>query len=1083
MTDHSLITCELEVAKIPRGPGSWKLNNNLLADQMYINMINVKIDKVSTTHNYKDPEDLWELLKFELANCSREYGKQKSQKDKLYRCNLYKTLGHQWRIQDFPEEGALIPKGGAPTYYLANFSRKLHENEEILGQRGARVPRAPLRSATGHLQNESPFKHDGSYDIELENYINKINADLDSSLEQECKKAQFLSKCRWSDMGERNTKYFFGLQKRNYVNKTMYIVRKRDGTLSKDYKDILNEQQNFYEELYASNPEARFTLQNSSGIFLSQEDKMLLDAELTLEEIKNALISMKPDRTLGCDGLTREFYVKFFDKLGPHLLRLYEYCISKGRLNASARRGVIQLVPKHGMEGILVKQWCPLTILNYDYKIIARVLAMRFELVTDNLISPSQTGFLKGRNISTNIRKSEEIIAYMHKTQKKGLLVTIDYEKCFDRVEFKSIAGSLRYFGFGETFVSWIMLLYQDFTLCTQNNGYFSDFFAKTRGCSQGCPVSPTCFLYCGEVMTHLIRQNQGIKGIKVDKITEILPQFADDTTLFLDWDQTSLNELCDILTTVETNIGLRVSYDKTTLYRIGSVAKTDAKLYTTKNFKWSNDDIAMLGVYLSCDGTTVKRNFEDIVNKVKIVCEDWRNRTLTLMGKVLLVNALIGSLFVYKVSSMLYLTMDNIKVITQLINTFIWGERKARIAMSTLTKLKEHGGLRLVDPMAKQKALLIKWVFANKDPFLLECMYNNLSNTLRDQLWKCNLHKRDVKKLFGTSFWQRVLEAWFEINYQTPVCRDTVLRQCLWYNSEIRIADVPFLFAVWAKKGIMLFSDIINQETNRLLTREELYDRWGISPWLELESIKKSIPQRWFTLLDKKSTNVSNLMYDDLCNSQNVTRRVYDSLIWNKQYFLHYTIRWIEEFGVDPLQFNYEEYMRAFTNLYLSTKITKYRDFQYRLLLAKIVTNEQLFKWKIVESNKCSFCKMVPETFQHLFMKCVKTKPMWSYLWELSNENETEAYSFVNILFFKFHADPKHVVNMLATIIKQYIYRCHCNNQIPRVLQIKKEIEYLRNIEYFSSKHSHKLGNYIRKWSPLYPELLEINLIDLSHR
>ena len=60
----------------------------------------------------------------------------------------------QWRIQDFPEEGALIPKGGAPTYYLANFSRKLHENEEILGRGGGRgrVPRAPPRSATAFIQ-------------------------------------------------------------------------------------------------------------------------------------------------------------------------------------------------------------------------------------------------------------------------------------------------------------------------------------------------------------------------------------------------------------------------------------------------------------------------------------------------------------------------------------------------------------------------------------------------------------------------------------------------------------------------------------------------------------------------------------------------------------------------------------------------------------------------------------------------------------------------------------------------------------------------------------------------------------------
>ena len=56
------------------------------------------------------------------------------------KCDVHR----QWRIQDFPEEGALIPKGGgAPTYYLANFSRKLHENEESLGQRGGARPSRP----------------------------------------------------------------------------------------------------------------------------------------------------------------------------------------------------------------------------------------------------------------------------------------------------------------------------------------------------------------------------------------------------------------------------------------------------------------------------------------------------------------------------------------------------------------------------------------------------------------------------------------------------------------------------------------------------------------------------------------------------------------------------------------------------------------------------------------------------------------------------------------------------------------------------------------------------------------------------
>ena len=43
----------------------------------------------------------------------------------------------------FPRGGAPTPEGGAPTYYLANFSRKLHENKEILGPRGGRASLAP----------------------------------------------------------------------------------------------------------------------------------------------------------------------------------------------------------------------------------------------------------------------------------------------------------------------------------------------------------------------------------------------------------------------------------------------------------------------------------------------------------------------------------------------------------------------------------------------------------------------------------------------------------------------------------------------------------------------------------------------------------------------------------------------------------------------------------------------------------------------------------------------------------------------------------------------------------------------------
>ena len=56
-----------------------------------------------------------------------------------------------------------------------------------------------------------------------------------------------------------------------------------------------------------------------------------------------------------------------------------------------------------------------------------------------------------------------------------------------------------------------------------KNAGHLSNMFNKTCGCSQGCPVSPTAFLYCSETMSHLIKQNSSIKGIAINGLKEVL--------------------------------------------------------------------------------------------------------------------------------------------------------------------------------------------------------------------------------------------------------------------------------------------------------------------------------------------------------------------------------------------------------------------------------------------------------------------------------------------------------------------------------------------------------------------------------
>ena len=65
------------------------------------------------------------------------------------------VIHSQWRIQDFPEEGAPTLQGGAPTYDFAKFSQKLHEIERIWTPRGGRASKILLcRSATDSVTSQ-----------------------------------------------------------------------------------------------------------------------------------------------------------------------------------------------------------------------------------------------------------------------------------------------------------------------------------------------------------------------------------------------------------------------------------------------------------------------------------------------------------------------------------------------------------------------------------------------------------------------------------------------------------------------------------------------------------------------------------------------------------------------------------------------------------------------------------------------------------------------------------------------------------------------------------------------------------------
>ena len=97
--------------------------------------------------------------------------------------------------------------------------------------------------------------------------------------------------------------------------------------------------------------------------------------------------------------------------------------------------------------------------------------------------------------------------------------------------------------------------------------------------------------------------------------------------------------ETIDTLTVFEQNSGLKLNYDKSLIYRIGSLKDTDAMLYTTKTLAWTNEPFKVLGIEVSGSrNELIDLNYKDMYDKVETTLNAWQNRDLSLFGKTLII-------------------------------------------------------------------------------------------------------------------------------------------------------------------------------------------------------------------------------------------------------------------------------------------------------------------------------------------------------------------------------------------------------------------------------------------------------------
>ena len=213
------------------------------------------------------------------------------------------------------------------------------------------------------------------------------------------------SKTDWCEHREKSSAYFLNLEKRNKSKSHLRKILTSSNQETTNQTAILDNIKSCYSSLYkrrSNNSESSY-LTNLNLPKLSEDQQNLCEGKLTRRECWEALLSMGSNKSPGNDGISKEFYICFFDKIITHLLDALNLAFDQGQLSNSQRQAMITLIEKNGKDKRYLKNWRPISLINVDAKMASKALSFRIRKVITNLIHSDQTAYVKGRYIRESV--------------------------------------------------------------------------------------------------------------------------------------------------------------------------------------------------------------------------------------------------------------------------------------------------------------------------------------------------------------------------------------------------------------------------------------------------------------------------------------------------------------------------------------------------------------------------------------------------------------------------------------------------------------------------------------------------------
>ncbi|CAM2111071.1 unnamed protein product [Caretta caretta] len=422
---------------------------------------------------------------------------------------------------------------------------------------------------------------------------------------------------------DRGSRFFCALEKMRGAKKHVTCLLAEDGTPLTDPEEMCGRAREFYTSLFSpdlTDPGACGVLwQELPTVSLGDRDQ--LELPLTLAEFSEALRHMPTNKSPGMDGLTVEFYRAFWDILGPDLVTVWAESLQNGVLPLSCR-AVLTLLPKKGDLHDL-RNWCPVSLLSTDYKIVVKAISLRLGSVMADVIHPDQTYTVPGHSIFDNLFLVRDLLELGRRDGLSFALLSLDQEKAFDRVDYRYLLSTLQAFGFRSQFVGFLRVLYTSAECLGKLNGTLTEPVSFRQGVRQGCPLLGQMYALAIEPFLCLLRRRLTGLVLRDLELRLVLLVYADDVLLVIqDPGDLARGEACQAIYLATSSA--QVNWINRSGLAVGDWWQASSLPPALQTIRWSAGPLLYLGVYLSATHSSPLENWENLEGRVIEQLQKW---------------------------------------------------------------------------------------------------------------------------------------------------------------------------------------------------------------------------------------------------------------------------------------------------------------------------------------------------------------------------------------------------------------------------------------------------------------------------